>query len=122
MVIKMDAKTKFKLGTLGVFLGYTAVTCGSGFAAGYKTGYHTATEDAAKAENCLRMLAPVRDEFSDGCSNKTADTLYNGSLNPILQKRDKIVEEYKCTQETWMCEPTLPSDLQNSDFKAVYHR
>lgn len=118
----MKATTKFKFGTLGVFLGYTAATCGGGFSVGYPTGYHAAAEDAVKLENCLRMLAPVRDEFSIGCSNKTADTLYDGSLNPILQKRDELVERCGLTEETWICEPTRPYDLQNSDFKAVFRK
>ena len=118
----MKATTKFKLGTLGVFLGYTAATCGVGYGVGHKTGYHAAEEAAANVIVCLEKLAPVRYDFSDGCSRKTSDTLYDGSLNPVLRKRDRIEERYGCPEEAWMCEPTRPSDLQNSDFKAVFRK
>ncbi len=122
MVIKMKATTKFKLGTLGAFLGYTAATCGIGYGVGHKTGYHAAEEAAAKEIVCLEKLAPVKNEFGRECSDKTADTFYNGSLNFTLRKRDIIEERYGCPEETWMCEPTLPSDLQRSEFRAVYRR
>ncbi len=118
----MKATTKFKLGTLGALLGYTAATCSIGYGVGHKTGYHAAEEAAAKEIVCLEKLAPVKKEFSQECSKKTADTLYNGSLNPILQIRDEIAEKYDCSKEAWMCEPTIPSDLQRSEFIAVYRR
>lgn len=118
-MIKMNIKTKIELGTLGLFLGYTAATCG----AGYKIGYYVAEEDAVKERGvCYETLAPVRDDFERECSKKTADTLYNGSLNPILQKRDEITEKNKCPEEAWRCEPTLSSDLQRSEFRAVFRK
>ena len=118
-VIKMNVKTKFKLGTLGAFLGYTAATCGVGYEVGRREGYRAA--DFIE-ETCYEMIDSIRKEFERGCGKKTVYTLYNGSLNPILQKRDEITEKYQCPEESWMCEPTRPYDLDRSDFKAVYSK
>lgn len=114
----MKIKTKVKWGTLGVLVGYT----GCIGVIGYKIGYIEGQKDAQEERRCTQLITKVREEFIKNCEANTYQTFQNGGLDQVIRKRQQLAELNDCeTLEEWKCEPTIPSNIPKSEFRAKFY-
>ena len=79
----------------------------------------TALSEAEKEKVCNRHLEPLRTRFEQECYQKNIDTLYNGTLGAIIERRDEVLAENDCKYESWVCEPQHPGNYRTT-FKARF--
>ena len=55
-------------------------------------------------------LVPFEEEFSQECEQKTVNTLYDGSLDAIVDRRDEFLESrnVRTNCEKWVCSKNYP--------------
>lgn len=101
---------------------YTALVGGVSGAVGYKIGHIQGQQDAHEETRCSNLLDRMRDEFVKTCENSDYRTYQNGDLTSIVRKREQLEDLNECrTLEEWKCEPTVPSNLPKSEFRAKFY-
>lgn len=115
----MNWKTKVRWGALAALLGYSACVG----TVGYKVGYAQGQNDKAQEKVCAQKLQKLREEFVHTCEQSNYETYQHGrDLASIVRKREQLEEVFGCeTDEEWKCEPTIPSNLPKSEFRARFY-
>ena len=56
-------------------------------------------------------LVPFEEEFKQECEQKTTNTLYDGSLDQIIDKRNEFLESQGVRNdcERWVCSKSYPN-------------
>ncbi len=99
----------------GTFVGAAALTTCS-YAAGLASGYVKwgrelneikEAQEIQQESLCNRVLEPIWLDFVDGCSQKTSYTINDGSLDPVLERRNSIRNANNCPdsikKKVWNC-------------------
>ena len=110
----------------GYFTGIAAAATGIGALDAYlghqKQNFPIKKENTSETKKgtvlCDVVVAPLRDSMLKSCNQ--ANFEHGTVLGEISEKKDKLLEKYSCTPQSWQCKPTKPYDIGNSEYAVEF--